>query len=76
MHYGEAMCFFFPDVVYDRLMAHLKERVGQRWGNEGMPPVEERRKTVAELESQRTALLEKRRTLEGEINKISTALRS
>lgn len=76
MHYGEAMCFFFPEVIYDRLMARLKERVGHRWGNEDVPPVEERRKTIAELAARRAALLEKRRALEGEIDEISTALRS
>ncbi len=76
MHYGEAMCFFFPEVIYERLMARLKESVGHRWGNEDLPTVEERRKTIAELEAQRAALLEKHRALEGEIEEISTALRS
>lgn len=76
MHLGEAMCFFFPEVIYDRLMTRLKERVGNRWGNDDLPTVQERRKTIAELEAQRSALLEKRGTLEGEIGEISTALRS
>ena len=76
MHFGEAMCFYFPEVIYDRLMARLKERVGHRWGNDDLPTVEERRKLIVELDTQRAALLEKRGTLEGEIGEISTALRS
>lgn len=71
-----AMFFFFPDVIYERLMARFKEQIGQRWGNEEHPPLEERRKTVADLIAQRTTLLEKRAGLEAEIDEISTALHS
>jgi len=69
-----AMCFFFPEVVYERVMARLKERIGSQWGNEDLPSVEERRKTVAELAQQCQVLDERRAELEGQINEISGVL--
>lgn len=69
-----AMCFFFPEVVYERVMARLKKRIGTQWGNEDLPSVDERRETVAELAKQRHMLEERRVELEGQINEISGVL--
>lgn len=69
-----AMCFFFPEVIYERVMARLKERVGAQWGNEDFPSVVERQKTIAVLAEQRQALKERQEALEFQINKISGAL--
>ncbi|WP_407059350.1 hypothetical protein ACJBUE_22955 (plasmid) [Ralstonia syzygii subsp. celebesensis] len=71
----EALCFFCPEVVHERLMTRFKERIGKRWGNEDLPTIEERRKTISTLEAQHTVLVEKRDALEAEIGEISTALR-
>ncbi|QOK91993.1 hypothetical protein HF908_11200 [Ralstonia pseudosolanacearum] len=70
------MCFYFPDVVHDRLMAHLRERIGGQWGNQELPTVEERRKLIAELTTRRDALVEQRAKLRASIDEISAALRS
>ncbi len=72
----EALCFFFPEVVHERLMTRFRERIGKRWGNEDLPTIEERRKTISVLEAQHVALVEKRNALQAEIGEISTALRS
>ncbi|UDM15861.1 hypothetical protein [Vogesella sp. XCS3] len=71
-----SMCFFFPDVVYERVMSHLKERIGNKWGNDDLPTVEERRKLVTEMQQQREALERKRAELEAQIDEISGALSS
>lgn len=71
-----AMCFFFPDMIYERVMARLKERIGAKWGNDDLPPVEERRKLVAEMQQQLEALKQKRAELEAQIDEISGALSS
>ncbi len=44
--------------------------------SEELPSLEEGRSTIANLETRRAALVEKRIALESEINEISTALRS
>ena len=69
-----AMCFFFPEVIYERVMARLKERIGSQWGNEDLPSVDERRKAVVELTQQRQVLEVRRAELEGQINEISGVL--
>ncbi|OQS37615.1 hypothetical protein [Chromobacterium haemolyticum] len=71
-----AMCFFFPDMIYERVMARLTERIGTKWGNDDLPLVEERRKLVVEMQQQLDALKEKRAELEAQINDISGALSS
>lgn len=71
-----AMCFFFPDVIYERVMARLKERIGTKWGNDDLPTVEERGKMLEELTQQREALEQKRADLEAQIDEISGALSS
>lgn len=69
-----AMCFFFPDVIHERVMSRLKESLGTRWGNDDLPSVEERRKLVAEMQEKRKELERKRADLEAQIDEISGAL--
>ncbi|WP_054074426.1 hypothetical protein [Comamonas testosteroni] len=69
-----AMCFFFPEVIYERVMERLRERIGAQWGNEDLPSVDARSKSVAELVQQRQTLEERRAELELQINKISGVL--
>ena len=71
-----AMCFFFPDMIYERLMERLRACVGDRWGNESYPTVDERRKTIDTLSAQRTVLIERRGVLEAEIDEIQAALQA
>lgn len=71
-----AACCFFGDQIHEELMRRAQAKFGKRWGNEDLPTVEERRKTISALEDQLVALHEKRSALETEIDEISTALRS
>ena len=71
-----AACFFFGDQIHAGFMQRAEAKFGKRWGNEDLPTVEERGKTIFALEEQLVALHEKRGTLETEIDEISTALRS
>ena len=50
------LCFFFPDVVATRLTEALKKDKSVTWGNDKLPSLAERRKTVAALVSERTGL--------------------
>jgi hypothetical protein len=50
------LCFFFPDVVATRLTEALKKDKSVVWGNDKLPSLAERRKTVAALVSERTGL--------------------
>ncbi|EBA3894124.1 hypothetical protein C3509_19075 [Salmonella enterica] len=50
------LCFFFPDVVATRLTEALKKDKSVAWGNDKLPSLAERRKTVAALVSERTGL--------------------
>ena len=71
-----AACFFFGDQIYEEFMRRAEARFGKRWGNEALPTAEERRKTIADLETQREALEQKRAELEAQIDEISGALRA
>ena len=73
---SRAACCYFGDQIYEEFMRRAEARFGKRWGNEELPSLEERRSTIANLETRRDALIEKRAELESEINEISTALRS
>lgn len=50
------LCFFFPDVVATRLTEALKKDKSVAWGNDKLPSLAERRKTVAALVSERAGL--------------------
>lgn len=73
---SRAACCYFGDQIHKEFMRRAEARFGKRWGNEELPSLEDRRSTIANLETRRDALVEKRAALESEINEISTALRS
>ena len=50
------LCFFFPDVVATRLTEALKKDKSVAWGNDKLPSLADRRKTVAALVSERAEL--------------------
>ncbi|MFR4487995.1 MAG: hypothetical protein ACLT78_16505, partial [Escherichia coli] len=50
------LCFFFPDVVATRLTGALKKDKSVAWGNDKLPSLADRRKTVAALVSERAEL--------------------
>lgn len=70
----QIMSFYFPDVVHERLMARIKEKLGGKWGNTELMSVEERRKKVADMMLDRTVLEKKINELKDEIAAINSAL--
>ncbi|HEA3398433.1 TPA: hypothetical protein RVT44_004525 [Escherichia coli] len=50
------LCFFFPEVVATRLTEALKKDKSVAWGNDKLPSLADRRKTVAALVSERAEL--------------------
>jgi prefoldin subunit 5 len=73
---AQAACFFFGDQIHEAFMRRAEARFGKRWGNEDLPTVEDRRKSIAELEARREALKQKQADLEAQIGEISAALRA
>ncbi len=71
-----AACCYFGDQIHEEFMRRAEARFGKRWGNEDLPTAEERRNTIADLETQREALKQKRAELEAQIDEISGALRA
>jgi len=74
--FGAALCFFFPEVVHAGLMKRIEETAGQRWGNQDMPSLADRRKRLAQLATQREALEGEKATLEGELAELNAAAKS
>ena len=67
----DAMCFFMPDVVYEKLMERLREVAGRRWGNTEHPPVAERRQQRDSLQSELKTLHAHRAELTAQIEAIT-----
>lgn len=67
----EFLCFFMPEVVFEKLFSEVKKQGGRRWGNTDLMPVAQRVTTIETL----TAEIEKMRpelnAAESEISKIS-----
>lgn len=61
------LCFFFPVLVHERLMAVYREHSGASFGNTDLPSVAERRATVAANEQLIGQLQEEKTTIEAEI---------
>ncbi|EEW4293828.1 hypothetical protein NZL45_001959 [Escherichia coli] len=74
INFFNKMCFFFPDVVSQRLIEALKAEDGGQWGNESFPAVAERRQQVATLRDERTAIEKELEDVNGEIARISTVV--
>ncbi|MCO7614098.1 hypothetical protein NJH83_28060 [Pseudomonas chlororaphis] len=67
----DAMCFFMPEVVYEKLMERLREVAGRRWGNTEHPPVAERRQQRDSLQNELRTLQAQRTDLQAQIEAIT-----
>ena len=67
----DAMCFFMPDVVYEKLMERLREVAGRRWNNTEYPPVAERRQQRDSLQDELKTLQAQRADLMAQIEAIT-----
>ena len=44
-----ALCFAMPDAMHEKLMTAYRAAIGDRWGNEDVPSVEQRRASIADM---------------------------
>lgn len=49
----KTLCFFFPEVVKEKLWQHFLEGAARRWTHQDIPPVAQRREQIAQLEAER-----------------------
>lgn len=67
----KALLWLFPEQIHARIMQTIDEEIGEKWGNDDLPRIAQRRGTLADLASQHTALSEKLAELDGEIAEIT-----
>ena len=71
----EALCFFFPDLVLEKLCEEVRTACGSAWGNDQVP-AQERRMVIAGLLSERHEIKKRMETIQGEINEVESAINS
>ena len=62
-----ALCFFFPEVVEEKLWSHFMERIAKGWKQADVPPVELRREQIKQLS-------EERETVQAEYDQVSKSM--
>ena len=70
----DMLCFFFPEVVFEKLSAEIKTTCGAAWKNGAQPPIAERRKKIEELTIERNVLIAKIKDIQAEIDDADAAL--
>lgn len=66
----KALIWLFPEQIHARIMQTIDEEIGEKWGNDDLPRIAQRRETLADLSSQHAALIEKLAELDGAIAEI------
>ena len=70
----DMLCFFFPDMVFEKLRTEIKTACGAAWPDGAQAPIAERRKVVAELARERDGLTAKIKDIQSEIDDADAAL--
>lgn len=70
----EQLCFFMPEVVFEKLYAVMKDSIGTRWGNGDVMPVAQRVETIKALNLEQGALEVEVRSIDAEIASASAAI--
>ena len=70
----DALCFFAPEMVTQKLAAQLQGDVGRKWVAPDAPPVADRRALIAQLEEEREAVEDELARVTRSIAEISGAL--
>ena len=70
----DMLCFFFPEVVFEKLSAEIKTTCGAAWKNGAQPHIAERRKQIEELTIERNVLIAKIKDIQAEIDDADAAL--
>ena len=71
----EALCFFLPELVFEKLSDEVRTACGQAWGHDQVP-AQERRMVIAGLLSERHEIKKRMETIQGEINEVESAINS
>ena len=45
------LCFLFPDIIHDRIMQAVNEKIGDKWGNDDLPSVSARREQIIAMQT-------------------------
>jgi hypothetical protein len=70
----DMLCFFFPEMVFEKLRTEIKTACGAAWPDGAQAPIAERRKVVAELARERDGLTAKIKDIQAEIDDADAAL--
>ncbi len=70
----DMLCFFFPEMVFEKLCAEIKTACGAAWPNGAQLPLAERRKQMGELARERDGLTAKIKDIQAEIDDADAAL--
>jgi hypothetical protein len=70
----DMLCFFFPEMVFEKLRTEIKTACGAAWPDGAQAPIAERRKVVAELARERDGLTAKIKGIQAEIDDADAAL--
>lgn len=70
----DMLCFFFPELVFEKLRAEIETACAAGWPSGVHAPLAERRKKIAELARERAALLAQINDIQAEIDEADAAL--
>lgn len=70
----DALCFFAPEMVTEKLAEQLQSEVGSKWGASAAPSVAERRALIAQLEEEREAVEDELQSVAQSIAEITGTL--
>lgn len=62
------LCFLFPDIIHDRIMQTVEEEIGEKWGNDDLPSVSERREKIIDMQNEI-------KDLEGKLAELDAAIK-
>ena len=65
------LMWLFPDVIHDKIMMVVNEQIGEKWGNDELPTVEEKNKKITDLQIELKDLEAKRDDLAAQLAEFS-----
>lgn len=71
----KTLCFFFPEVVKEKLWQNFLDGVARRWTHQDTPPVAQRREQITQLEAERETVDSEYQQVKRSIAEIQEALK-
>lgn len=66
-----ALCWLFPEVIHEKIMTLINAEIGEKWGNDELPRIAERRETIADLTAELESLQARKAELEAALAEFS-----